>query len=850
MKKFFVACLLFVLLIVCTSQTAWAIDVGWMQTGVRAWYFGAVGAGGTSDAEEAYLFTSINGNTAQLTHHSGVNHWSTPAAVADTGSTVGEGPFWIHPQVLQTIAVGDTWRGIKIYTKNQDTYTYDTFKNTSELSSLPYLLLPIKTLFDIKPQRELIRLVYGNPNYPDFDPVCGTAYFDAETGLRLFVTQMAAYVTTFFILSEINYDFVTHQAFAEDNGPHTGFLSTTLKTTSMIHMLQILSSVESRYGGTVQMWTATQAGGAAGSYFGRNENYCFFGGVPVLKYKLKSATPQYPPENWDQYGEYLWWWVPTDALQKSTINVFGVPMARTSTAPYTFTATGVAAGLFFSKLIFDNDGYMTDFSAKDPSIGLDLDLGSIIDKDTTVADLAYYKNTMGIATPVASSVLFASFPGSGIWKWDGSAWSQTTPNTPEQMVTSGTTLYGSFTGGGIWKWDGTNWTQVTPNNPQAMVTLGTDLYGTFTGAGIWKWDGTTWTQVTPNNPQSMVMLGTDLYGAFTGQGIWKWNGSTWTQATPNTPDIMVATGTTLYGSFAGGGIWKWDGATWTQATPNNPQLLVAQGENLFGSFTGQGIWKWDGTTWTQATPNNPQQMVSSATELYGAFTGGGIWKWDGATWTQVTPNTPVSMVLEGGEIFLDHFDSYPLGTFPTSGGWILRYNGAGDAYQYIDNTHSLSGQQSMHMVGSSCWSSAMYHPLNLSSQVTYEAKVFVDAIVSCGCTPSLAVVRLINPSLGEWGTAFGSVSFNCDGNIYAMQATDPTSNVLLMPYNAQQWYKIKLKVNLVTRTFDVYVNDVLKGSDFQILDSGSPTGIEVLADHGNDPTVWFDDILVQQKQGG
>ena len=402
MKKVLVSCLFFALWPYVNVSSLWAIDVGWMQQGVRVWYFGAVGTGGTSDAEEAYLFTSINGNTAQLTHHSGVNHWSTPSAVAETGSTVGEGPFWIHPQVLQTIAVGDTWRGIKIYTKNQGTYTYDTFKATSELSSLPYLLLPIKALFDLKPQRELIRLVYGNPNYPNFDPVTGTAYFDAETGLRLFVTQMAAYVTTFFILSEINYDFAAQTAFAEDNGPHTGFGSTVLKTKSATyasHFVQMLSSVESRYGGTVQMWTATQAGGAINAYFGRNENYGFFGSVPVLRHKLMSTTPQYPPENWSAYGEYLWWWVPTDALQKSTINVFSVPMTRTSTAPYTFTATGTQAGLYFSKLIFDNDGYITDFSAKDPSIGLDLDLGSLVDEDTTVNGLTYYKNTMGRATP-------------------------------------------------------------------------------------------------------------------------------------------------------------------------------------------------------------------------------------------------------------------------------------------------------------------------------------------------------------------------------------------------------------------------------------------------------------------
>ena len=242
-------------------------------------------------------------------------------------------------------------------------------------------------------------------------------------------------------------------------------------------------------------------------------------------------------------------------------------------------------------------------------------------------------------------LLYGAFTKAGIWKWDGSSWSQVTPNNPDLMVATGTTLYGAFAGGGIWKWDGTNWTQATPNNPQLMVTTDTTLYGTFAEVGIWNWDGTTWTQVTPNNPQSMVTLGSDLYGAFPGGGIWKYDGTEWTQITHNNPDLMVATSATLYGSFAGGGIWKWDGSNWTQATPYNPQLMVASGENLYGSFAGGGIWKWDGTNWTQVTPNNPQTMVASDSLLYGDFTGGGIWKWDGTTWTQVTPNDPVSMAV-------------------------------------------------------------------------------------------------------------------------------------------------------------------------------------------------------------
>jgi len=56
------------------------------------------------------------------------------------------------------------------------------------------------------------------------------------------------------------------------------------------------SMVESRYGAIVQMWVDASAGGTS-AYTPPDENYCFFGGVPVLRHKLMTATPQYPPEN-------------------------------------------------------------------------------------------------------------------------------------------------------------------------------------------------------------------------------------------------------------------------------------------------------------------------------------------------------------------------------------------------------------------------------------------------------------------------------------------------------------------------------------------------------------------------
>jgi hypothetical protein len=75
-------------------------------------------------------------------------------------------------------------------------------------------------------------------------------------------------------------------------------------------------------------------------------------------------------------------------------------MTRISSKPYTFAATGERDGLFFPRLLFGSDGYMTAFAARDLTTGLAVDPGGYVFQNlTSVAGLEYYRNTMGLATP-------------------------------------------------------------------------------------------------------------------------------------------------------------------------------------------------------------------------------------------------------------------------------------------------------------------------------------------------------------------------------------------------------------------------------------------------------------------
>ena len=157
---------------------------------------------------------------------------------------------------------------------------------------------------------------------------------------------------------------------------------------------------------------------------------------------------------------------------------------------------------------------------------------------------------------------------------------------------------------GLWRWDGSSWTQVNVGNPETMVVSNSILYANFGASGYWSWDGSTWTQINVGVPENVAVAGSVLYGDFGPAGLWCWNGSTWDRINVGSPGTMVSPGTVLYADFGPAGLWCWNGNIWNQINVGVPENMVASATTLYGDFGSAGLWSWDGTAWS---PNQHRQ---------------------------------------------------------------------------------------------------------------------------------------------------------------------------------------------------------------------------------------------------
>jgi hypothetical protein len=188
-------------------------------------------------------------------------------------------------------------------------------------------------------------------------------------------------------------------------------------------------------------------------------------------------------------------------------------------------------------------------------------------------------------------------------------------------------------------------------------------------------------------------------------------------------------------------------------------------------------------------------------------------------------------------IFQDNFESYSVGTFPSSGGWQLIYNGAGTQYQVITSDQAASGTKSLQMEGESGWSAVVAKDFSSSSNlIGFEAYLMGTP----GAWPS---VGFGNETIQPWGRIYGAVGVDTiDGYIVA----GPQN---LEPCTANTWYKIREVMDRNAGTFDVWINDQLEGTN--ITEPNNPWEIQSLRfDVGwHNVMSYYDDVEVFEVSG-
>lgn len=194
-------------------------------------------------------------------------------------------------------------------------------------------------------------------------------------------------------------------------------------------------------------------------------------------------------------------------------------------------------------------------------------------------------------------------------------------------------------------------------------------------------------------------------------------------------------------------------------------------------------------------------------------------------------------VVSQNIIFEDDFESYTVGTFPSSN-WNLKYNGNGTENQIIVNDHYASPTQSLKLECAPNWAGTADVQLSYTPSIVY-CEGYVKAEHEFG-GPDFGFQ---NPDIGPWGTAYASVGVGKNGNITC-------NGQVLQACEANKWYHIKIKYDNYLDLCDVWIDGVLNGHDIPCSTNGEYSIIRLSTHNPSSSTKgWYDDIKVYGYTG-
>ena len=188
----------------------------------------------------------------------------------------------------------------------------------------------------------------------------------------------------------------------------------------------------------------------------------------------------------------------------------------------------------------------------------------------------------------------------------------------------------------------------------------------------------------------------------------------------------------------------------------------------------------------------------------------------------IIQNINVVRGVQGHEniIFSDDFESYPIGSFPSQGGWEIVWDGAGREYQKVVIAREVLGFDEGHgrvlyLLGRTGWSSVVKKRFNTNSRyIGYEFDILIlDRGGGYEDHPGFFCAEC-----KTWGVYWATVKFNHrDGKIYAKDGT------VLGSWTPGRWYHVKVILDRENDRYDVYIDGRLRGRDLPAKKSDEPS---------------------------
>ena len=196
----------------------------------------------------------------------------------------------------------------------------------------------------------------------------------------------------------------------------------------------------------------------------------------------------------------------------------------------------------------------------------------------------------------------------------------------------------------------------------------------------------------------------------------------------------------------------------------------------------------------------------------------------------------------------DNFESYEVGTFPSSGGWKLIHSGWESTYQAIDNAAAVSGKQSLRLEGAADWPATI--------QRDYPLPEPKPNIIYYEC--SVKVTRMQKPVTWKhdfriWaGETYGdSYCFGLVG--FQPRKTDGKEYITFRSWDEfwgpevelGKWYKIKVKLDLANDVGSLWLDDKPVFSDVPMGTKDNFYFAPAVTIEGGDDCrtrVWLDDV--------